>query len=73
MRLAPGAPITFGDRKVPLNSLKSAERVSIRLNSAGEGVAMAVITPTDPNVVPTYPSDGTTPNPAPAPAPPSQP
>ena len=56
VRLRPGAPITFGDRRVPLNSLKSAEKVAIRLDSSGEGIAMAVITPADPNVIPAYPA-----------------
>ena len=77
--LAPNAPVTFGDRPVPLSSLKPSEKVVIRLSADGEGLSMAVITPANPNVIPALPKTTTKamlpmllPEPAPAPAPPSK-
>lgn len=72
--LVPHAPITFGDRFVPLSSLKPSEKVVIRLGADGTGLAIAVITATNPNVIPGLPPVSTQPiQPMilPAPAPPN--
>ena len=45
--LKPDATVTFAGRTVPLSDVKADETVSIRLNDAGQGIALAVTTPGD--------------------------
>jgi len=70
VNLASNALVVFGNRPVPLDSLKPGDKVAIRLNDEGDGLALAVLTPAAPNVVPPLPPADTTTVPMPPIAPP---
>ncbi|MBC8134382.1 MAG: hypothetical protein H8F28_00665 [Fibrella sp.] len=61
--MIPDALVRFQNRPVPIDTIKPAEQVVIRLNEKGEGAALAVLTPGATNMIPPLP--GTVPDPAP--------
>ncbi|MBC7808653.1 MAG: hypothetical protein H7145_21170 [Akkermansiaceae bacterium] len=53
--MIPNPLVRYQNRPVPLDTIKPAEQVVIRLNEKGEGAALAVLTPGATNMIPPLP------------------